>query len=252
MGWGTGNLGGGSGGLNFKIVGGTSEPSNPKENTIWVNTDQNITSYILSATKPETPEDGMVMITIGKDSTVAFSVTKKNPVMVYPISAEQYVSGAWVSKGAKTYQNGMWLPWMLFLYDAGTFSAVSGTMVQRGITKYGTAGSCSISQGETSVTIRSDSGTCALAYFSNKIDLTHYKTLFFYGYAKILRTGGTPNCGIGVWDASFDAVALLEGMRSEGLHALDISKLIGEYYIGIAVSGFSNYMEAAMKQFYLQ
>lgn len=119
MGWGTGNLGGGSGGLNFKIVGGTSEPSNPKENTIWVNTDQNITSYILSATEPETPEDGMVLITIGTDSAVAFSVTKKNPVMVYPISAKQYVGGAWVDVTVESYQNGEWKPWFIYLYNNG-------------------------------------------------------------------------------------------------------------------------------------
>ena len=30
------------GGLNFKIVGGTTEPTNPKENTVWINTDVDI------------------------------------------------------------------------------------------------------------------------------------------------------------------------------------------------------------------
>ena len=44
-------LGGGEN-LNFKVVGGTTEPSNPKENTIWVNTDTAITSWDFSATEP--------------------------------------------------------------------------------------------------------------------------------------------------------------------------------------------------------
>lgn len=38
--------------LNFKVVGGTSAPSNPTENTIWVNTDIPISSYYFSANMP--------------------------------------------------------------------------------------------------------------------------------------------------------------------------------------------------------
>lgn len=45
-----GNGGGTS--LNFKIVGGTTEPSNPTENMIWVNTDTPITNWIFSADNP--------------------------------------------------------------------------------------------------------------------------------------------------------------------------------------------------------
>jgi hypothetical protein len=45
-------FGGGSGGteLNFDIVGGTTEPTNPTENMIWVNTNVEIADYIFSAT----------------------------------------------------------------------------------------------------------------------------------------------------------------------------------------------------------
>lgn len=46
------NTGGGGGGLNFKAVGGTTAPTNPKENMIWVNTDQKITGWNFSATDP--------------------------------------------------------------------------------------------------------------------------------------------------------------------------------------------------------
>lgn len=45
--------GSGSGeGLNFKVVGGTTQPASPKENTIWVNTDTEITSWDFSVTEP--------------------------------------------------------------------------------------------------------------------------------------------------------------------------------------------------------
>ena len=44
--------GGGGGGLNFKIVGGTTEPTSPKENTIWVNTGNKISNWIFSSSDP--------------------------------------------------------------------------------------------------------------------------------------------------------------------------------------------------------
>ena len=40
------------GGLDLKVIGGTTQPSNPTENTIWVNTDTPINGYAFSATNP--------------------------------------------------------------------------------------------------------------------------------------------------------------------------------------------------------
>ena len=110
--------GGGSGGLNFQVIGGTTAPSNPKENMIWVNTSTKITSYIFSATQP-TGSAGMVWISTGTSSTIAFNALKKNGLQVYPISAKQYVNGAWVSVTALSYQGGEWVEWISFLYDRG-------------------------------------------------------------------------------------------------------------------------------------
>lgn len=123
------NAGGGSGGgLNFKVVGGTSAPASPKENTIWVNTDAEITSWAFSATEPEASAAGMVWISTGKTSTAPFNALKKNNITIYPISAKQYVGGAWVDKTAKIYQNGAWADWWDGeLYENGNqFTIITG------------------------------------------------------------------------------------------------------------------------------
>lgn len=115
--------GGGSGGLNFQVIGGTTAPSNPKENMIWVNTSTKITSYIFSATKP-TGSAGMVWISTGTSSTVEFNALKKNGIQVYPISAKQYINGVWVNKTAMSYQGCKWVNWLKtenFLYYRGSF-----------------------------------------------------------------------------------------------------------------------------------
>lgn len=120
--------GGGSGGLNFQVIGGTTAPSNPKENMIWVNTSTKITSYIFSATEPATAEEGMVWIYTSKSSAAEFNALKKNGIQVYPISAKQYVSGALVDKPAKIYQGGEWVAlWNGELYDSGNeFTDITG------------------------------------------------------------------------------------------------------------------------------
>lgn len=115
MGWGTGNLGGGSGGLNFKIVGGTSTPSSPKENTIWVKTEQ-IGSWYFSATQPDGMQEWNVWFQTGTESGVEFNALRKNAVHVYPLRAKQYISGSWVDVPTTIYQNGEWAEFVTYIY----------------------------------------------------------------------------------------------------------------------------------------
>lgn len=102
---------GGSNPLNFKVV-GNPQPGNPKENTIWVDTDVKITGWSFCAAEPGDPNEGMVWISTGTSSTAQFNALKKNGIQVYPISAKQYVGGAWVDVVAKSYQGGEWVSWI--------------------------------------------------------------------------------------------------------------------------------------------
>ena len=106
--------GNGGAGLNFKVVACASAealPATARENTIAVLTATAINGYIFSSTEPTEPAEGMVWIITGTSSAVAFSASKKNPVMIYPLSAKQYVGGAWVNLSAMSYQNGSWVDW---------------------------------------------------------------------------------------------------------------------------------------------
>lgn len=100
----------GAGGvLNFKVI-CNPKPDTAKENTIWVDTDR-INNYYFSATQPENMVDYDVWFPIGTSSPVAFSATKKNSIMVYPLSSKQYIGGELVDKTAKSYQSGVWVEW---------------------------------------------------------------------------------------------------------------------------------------------
>lgn len=60
--------------LNFEVVGGTTQPSDPKENTIWVNTEETITEWVVSAEEPTEPIAGMVWIVTGQKSPASFNI----------------------------------------------------------------------------------------------------------------------------------------------------------------------------------
>lgn len=113
------NLGGGGTSLNFDVKAYATEEAllaaTPKENTIGIITTNKITGWLFSATEPESPAEGMVWISTGTSSTVEFNALKKNGIQVYPISAKQYVTGAWVDVTAYSYQGGEWVGWITYI-----------------------------------------------------------------------------------------------------------------------------------------
>lgn len=105
--------------LNFKVVGGETEPENPAENTIWVNTPNEITSWIFSAEEPESPEAGMVWFSLNLLSSVGFSALKESGVYVYPIDTLQYRQSEWSKVPAMVYQDEKWNELRVDLYNSG-------------------------------------------------------------------------------------------------------------------------------------
>jgi hypothetical protein len=84
---------GGGAPLNFKVVGGTTEPLILKENTIWIDTDSEISSWIFSAKEPTNFTEGMVWFFMSTTSSgiVEFNALKKNGIQIFPVSAKQYL-----------------------------------------------------------------------------------------------------------------------------------------------------------------
>lgn len=222
MGWGTGNLGGGSGGLNFKVVGYATEAElladTPKENTIGIITTNKITGWMFSATEPESPVEGMVYITTGTDSDIAFNALKKNGIQVYPLSAKQYVSGALVDVTAMIYQAEEWVEWIkagdIYIngkihpdYSYDIFSYDSGADITN----------------QSLIGLNTHYGWI---YITPKVDLTNFSTL------KITAGGFTR---LGVFSAAEDEKPVVgtsgNTAYGETTNTYDVSALKGSYYI---------------------
>lgn len=195
--------GGGSGGLNFQIVGGTTAPASPKENTIWVNTSAEITSWAFSATEPETPSAGMVWISVGTTSPVTFNALKKNNITVHPISSKQYVSGAWVDREAKSYQNGAWADWWNgHLYEYGNLhEQFTGGWTSEGYRDYNYSTQSQFNANNIYIWANNGGPTGGVGTV-NKIDLTGYTKL------KLLYSGTTDgNANLSVLTNKSDDIA---------------------------------------------
>jgi hypothetical protein len=174
----TNTCGGGSGGLNFTVVGGTTAPKNPKENMIWINTNTPITDWVFSATQPSA-KSGRVWISTGTSSQVEYNALKKNGIQVYPLSAKQYVNGSWVDKVAKSNRGGTWIDWWNGeLFDNGNqYEHLTGGWTGNGYTVQGSnkfwAGE--ISDGK--IVLQGYQGYYTQLGTNEPIDVTGYSTV---------------------------------------------------------------------------
>ena len=164
--------------INFKVV-GNPQPENPKQNTLWVDTDVEITGWDFNAIQPENPIEGSLWVITGSSSGVEFNALKKNSVAVYPIAVKQYIGGAWVDKNAKTYQNGEWVTWWNGeLYDYGNeYVDITGGWKGATVSTQYNASGGTFTKNEDNIYFRNVASGSFSAVTINKIDLTGWKTL---------------------------------------------------------------------------
>ena len=114
----TGTMSGG-GGLSLTVVGGTTQPSSPTENTIWVNTSTAIGNWYVQNTAPTSPSTGDVWITLKPSLTNLINLSDSGSFMVGFGRTQQYVSGAWVDKDAELYNGSSWSELQTYVYNLG-------------------------------------------------------------------------------------------------------------------------------------
>lgn len=214
-----GTSGGGGALLNFQVVGGTSAPARPVENTVWVRTDVAIDSWYFGADEPDAAE-GAVWIQTGMSSEAPFNALKKNSIMVYPIAVKVCDGTEFSFADASVYQDGEWkqisVAWDGVLFDNGDqYEAVTGGWVN------------------------ASGDTLAASFYSNQnfsppvrtekmIDLTDFDTLHvaYSGVTKSARFGVTKTK-----DLTLASQFAANKPASVGTVELDVSGLTGEYYV---------------------
>ena len=254
------NMSGGGAALNFKVV-GNPQPENPSENTIWINTDAEITGWAFSASEPENPVDGDVWITIGTASMVAFNALKNNSIMVYPMTAKQYIGGAWVGVTAKSYQGGAWVDWFPYLYSPGNeCEDITGGWVCKAWQMSTDAGSATqtfnIARNGDNLTFTKTGQVGAVMHTANKIDLSNAKNIHFNGEMYPGSTGRWagffvwPDLNGRYWSSNAVKQVQCSNNTTKSEFTLDVSDLDGAYYIGFGI--YHDTSKIVMEELYMQ
>ena len=224
--------GGGNNPLNFKVVGGTTAPANPKENAIWVNTDTEITAYSFSTDQPTSGIPGMVWCTMALSGSAGLNVLKKNTIQIFLASAYQYIGGAWVKKEFQVYSNGKWNSGRIVFHDSSADLTISGGY---GMTAMD-GSNVSYIRVESDGSLRSytRSGGDVWWFSNNAVDLTPYSTISFTFFGRSTTGAYAHTCALGIAKnrgTSFASQVLTYESGTVTL-TMDVSALTGKYYIG--------------------
>ena len=235
--------GGGSNPLNFKVTGGTAAPANPRENTIWVNTDVAISSWVFSATQPASATNGMVWIVTGTSGLSGFNALKKNTMVIIPISAKQYIGGAWVDKTAKSYQNGEWVDWVSYFFkDGDQCTELTGGWVTAIYDSDATRISATktISGNVMQFVTDGDAWRVGTLKTKNEVNLTPHKTLYFKVTYDLYDHGEAVH-KVGVFSSGETLLASTVVTKdTAGTYSVDVSGISGAYCIGIYIMNRGN------------
>lgn len=237
--------GAGGGGLNFAVVGGTSQPASPKDNTVWVNTPTEITDVLFSSEQPTVRTDGAALsggeiwIQTGKTSVIPFNALKKSTLMVYPNVAYQYdiSSATWVRQTARSYISSTWKDWVVLYYDYGEeYVDLTGGWVAYGMddkaVKY-----------DTYIYLEVDSTGNAWAYTNNPVDLTSISTLNFYikrsheGACRIGVNAVKPTSANNPLNSMAAMTKVASYVSTVTPYSVDVSALTGPYYLVFLEAG---------------
>ncbi len=236
------NARGGGGGLNLKVVGGTTQPANPRENTIWVNTTTAITGYVLSPTQPETGTEGLVWIKTA-DTGVEINVGKKNAVLLHLADGKLYTGGAWTPMEGRVYVNSAWtqFAWdIIVLYKDG----VEETELSGGLSTFvGSSSAASIKKNATNIVItathRENNNTSAFVYPKNKIDFTNLSTVTVNSDWITSKNQGAALIYLASKIANNQDVIETFAVAKNS-NTLDVSKMSGEYYLCVGCKAYGN------------
>lgn len=193
---------------------------------------------------------GQVWFQTGTSAPAAFNALKKNNITVYPISCKQYVSGAWTSKTAKTYQSGAWKDWWNGeLFVGGKTSDQAGGWegwkipYDSAYTSEAQAASVSVSSTAITASLTAGGGVSGAFRSKKMIDVTNFKTLKFVVTSSASQTSiGNQVCLLpSNAKSAADAVAIKKVTAgASATYTLDITNISGSYYVAVILASYTN------------
>ena len=106
----------------------TNSSSGPVNDTIYINTSNNITKYTISYFKPAFPQEGEVWLPMGTTSSNdLINAMTKDQILLNMYTSYQYIGGEWVRRPIQTYSDSTWHT-PTILYDHGAYVNPASTL----------------------------------------------------------------------------------------------------------------------------
>lgn len=244
------NAGGGGSGLSLRVLGGTTQPTNPREGTIWVNTSALKPDYILSGTQPGSSASGLVWIKLGSYG-VSLPVDKKGTLAITLIGCAVYNGSTWDNVNAWVYTGGKWVQfnWSIIeIYNAGKEEmAITGGLTVNGYSIHDTHSTIKLAIAQKqadAIFFIGAQGICKLVGTMNPIKLDGYKNLKIvcaassyssaYGSTDILRVTVSRDKKIYGNKSNALATKSIDYTNGKKVTAnVDVSAISGEAYISV-------------------
>ena len=180
-------------GIAFAVVGGTTQPSNPKENTVWVNTSTSIPNTYVQAFEPDSPTVGDVWINTwyasdGNGNAVyseimTVTITKNPFIRIAAKSGKQWNGTEWVQLATRVYKNGTWSPDLLVILMDGSWGPLGHpTKGYHSNSITNDTYTFSYNDGYMYLKSKSEGAGHYRIYIETSIDVTPYNTMTAVGY----------------------------------------------------------------------
>jgi hypothetical protein len=187
--------GGAGGGLVFTVVGGTTLPSSPSENTVWVNTSTAINNVYAQVFEPTSPAVGDVWINtwVNLDSegkplvsdVLTMTVSESPLIRISARSGQQWDGSEWKTLTTRVYKNGAWSPDVFIIIMDGEWGNLGQpTKWFKSNTTLNSAAGVTFTHENGYIKAGfSTSGAATLRlYIETPINVTPYNTLTVKGY----------------------------------------------------------------------
>ena len=221
--------GGAGGGLDIKIVGGVTQPSNPKENTVWVNTSTAIKNVTFAPNAPASPVTGDVWVNTtnkynsnGTNASTNLIRVNDNPYLeINVLNISQWDGSAWVTRdGSAIYANGAWTNMALYIFNYGSrgtygiyydHSSSGGTVLSKHDVEYR----------DDYLLFQNTSSHRYCVMFTDLIDITNYNIL-----TAVLNASESRTVVIGLSNAADNALTYDNCINTGSLGGVSIDPTI--------------------------
>ena len=225
--------------FNLNVCYESEQPTDPANNTIWLNPVRDVTSWVISANEPTSPNEGDIWIHTMVAGGVEINILSDNALIIQITKASQYVDNAWNDIDMHIYQNGEWNDMITYLIIGNdTCDPITGgwESVSQQISSVGTAVNApTITIYDDRIHINQKQSAGGVYRTKQPIDLTGFSSIVFDG-----EVGGvTPNTRLYIWPRIGTYQQTTDGkyytlVSGENVISLEVG---GSCYIGFGFYG---------------